>query len=120
MTKRDIARTAYNVNAAYCWSIGDHSFGPWEDAPEWQKNSCRLGVDFYLGNPKATPADAHKVWLAAKEVEGWQYGTSKNETLRQHPCMVPFHELPREQVVKDFLFKAVVDSLRHLLRVPGD
>lgn len=30
---------------------------------------------------------------------------------QEHPCMVPFAELPKEQQAKDFLFRAVVHAL---------
>ena len=120
MTKEDIARTAYNVNRVYCASLGDHSFGPWEEAPDWQKNTCRLGVDFHIGNPGATAAASHESWLAVKEVEGWKYGYKKDPEKKEHPCMVPFAQLPANQQAKDYIFKAVVDSLRGALPVqPG-
>ena len=117
LMKEDIARTAYNVNKAYCESLGDHSFGPWEEAPDWQKNTCRLGVDFHIGNPGATAAASHESWLAVKEIEGWKYGYKKDPEKKEHPCMVAFNELPANQQAKDFLFKAVVDSLRGALAI---
>lgn len=115
MTKEDIARVAYNVNRVYCASLGDQSFGPWEEAPEWQKNTNRLGVDFHIANPDATAAASHNSWLAVKESEGWKFGYKKDPENKRHPCMVPFDELPLNQQAKDYLFKAVVDSLRGLL-----
>lgn len=119
MTKKDIARIAYNVNRAYCKSLGDHSFGPWEEAPDWQKNTCRLGVEFHIANPDATPSASHESWFALKAAEGWKFGPIKDPGKKEHPCMVPFDRLPRQQQAKDHLFKAVVESLRRFLE-PGE
>ena len=112
MTKKDIAKVAYMVNRAYCESLGDHSFGPWEEAPEWQQKTCLLGVDFHIANPGASPSASHESWLAVKETEGWKYGPQKDPERKEHPCMVPFEQLPGTQQSKDFLFKAVVEALK--------
>ena len=115
MTREDIARTAYNVNRAYCEAMGDHSFGPWEDAPEWQRATCRAGVNFHLCHPEATPSASHESWFALKVAEGWTYGPRKDPEKKVHPCMVSFDRLPMQQQAKDYLFTAVVRSLRDFL-----
>ena len=50
--------------------------------------------------------------MAQKIEDGWTYGPEKNPDLKQHPCLVPFHELPREQQAKDYIFRAVVRVLK--------
>lgn len=115
MTREDIAKTTYNVNRAYCESLGDFSFGPWEDAPEWQKEANRAGVNFHLCHPEAAASESHESWFAQKVADGWVWGPQKDPGKKEHPCMVPFHRLPQAQQAKDFLFKAVVESLRGLL-----
>jgi hypothetical protein len=115
MTREDIARTTYNVNRAYCEALGDHSFGPWEEAPEWQKVANRAGVNFHLCHPDAPPSASHESWFAQKLADGWTWGSKKDPEKKEHPCMVPFEDLPADQRVKDYLFKAVVESLRGLL-----
>ena len=115
MTIEDIARVTYDVNRAYCKALGDDSFGPWDSAPEWQKETCRAGVKFHLENPDAPVSASHKSWLAQKVAEGWKYGPVKDAEKKEHPCMMPFAALPREQRAKDYLFKAVVESLRGML-----
>ncbi len=49
------------MNRAYCESLGDYSFGPWEDAPEWQKAANRAGVVFHLCHPEAPPSASHEL-----------------------------------------------------------
>lgn len=111
MQREDIARVAHEVNRAYCLALGDLSQPAWEDAPEWQKKSALTGVALHLDNPEASAAASHESWLAEKERDGWVYGPVKDPALKQHPCMVPFEELPIAQQAKDYLFRAVVHSL---------
>lgn len=105
-----IAKTCHCVNKAYCESIGDNSQPSWEDAPEWQKESAKSGVQFHLENPNSKPCDSHNNWLKDKEADGWVYGEVKDPEKKEHPCMVAYEELPKEQQTKDSLFIAVVRS----------
>jgi hypothetical protein len=63
---------------------------------------------FIKASPDTTPEDSHKNWLAHKVKDGWVYGPVKDVEKKEHPCMVPYEELPLEQRVKDYLFRAVV------------
>lgn len=106
-----IAKTAHEVNKAYCLALGDLSQPSWEEAPEWQKTSAINGVKFHLENPNAKPSHSHESWLKQKTEEGWKYGTVKNPETKEHPCFVPYEQLPTEQKVKDYLFIGVVKSM---------
>ena len=104
-----IAKMAHEVNRAYCQSIGDNSQLPWEDAPEWQRVSARMGVDLHsMGS--FGPEASHISWMNQKIDEGWKYGPVKDPEKKEHPCMVPFDQLPVEQQAKDFIFRAVVHA----------
>lgn len=107
-----IARVAHEVNRAYCQALGDFTQPQWERAPTWQRESAMDGVRFHLAEPNATPEQIHNEWLKAKEKEGWKYGPVKNPETKEHPCFVPYEQLPLEQRAKDYLFKGVVDALR--------
>ena len=111
MNDEQIARVAHEVNRAYCQAIGDSSQVPWEEAPEWQRNSAMLGVRLHSDNPDAGPQGSHASWMAQKVADGWTYGPEKRPDLKQHHCIVPFDQLPREQQAKDFIFRAVVHAL---------
>lgn len=108
-----IARICHEVNRAYCQSIGDYSQKPWEEAPEWQRESSRMGVDLHMMGVFG-PEASHISWMSNKVSDGWKYGPVKNEETKEHPCMVPFSELPREQQAKDFIFRAVVHAMKHI------
>ncbi len=103
-----IARFCHEVNRAYCEAIGDPTQVSWEEAEQWQRDSAVNGVTAVLSNPTGTPADSHANWLAHKEADGWTYGPVKDPAKKEHPCMVPYDQLPKEQRVKDYLFRAVV------------
>ncbi len=38
--------------------------------------------------------NVHEVWAKSRMEQGWRYGTERNDTLKQHPCLVPYEELP--------------------------
>lgn len=106
-----IARIAHEVNRAYCSATGDDSQPSWEDAPEWQRASAINGVKFHLSG-EHDPASSHESWLNQKTAEGWVYGLVKNAEKKEHPCMMPYEQLPVEQRVKDYLFRAVVHAFK--------
>lgn len=112
MNRNFLARAAHEINRAYCAALGDVSQAPWESAPKWQQDSALVGVDMHLANPDATPEDSHASWLAQKTADGWKYGPVKNAELKEHPCFLPYSELPTEQKAKDYLFRAVVHTLK--------
>ena len=106
-----IARVCHEVNRAYCQSLGDHSQLAWEDAPQWQRDSAVAGVAFIRDNPGAKPSASHETWLAQKKADGWKFGAVKDAEKKEHPCFVPYEELPTEQKAKDYIFGAIVRSL---------
>jgi len=112
MKIEQIAQVAHEINRAFCQSIGDGSQPLWEFAPDWQKESAINGVNFHLANPDAKPSNSHESWLKQKEIDGWKYGPVKDASKKEHPCFVPYEELPTEQKSKDYLFKQVVESLK--------
>lgn len=111
MCIESIAKVCHETNRAYCQSIGDNSQPKWVDAPDWQKQSAINGVKFHLENPDAKPSHSHGEWLKEKEATGWKYGPIKNPETKEHPCFVPYEQLPEEQKKKDSLFIAVVHAL---------
>lgn len=109
-----IAMMCHAINAAYCQSLGDDSQPSWDDAPDWQRNSAIAGVEMHLANPNATPEQSHESWYKQKEVEGWTYGEIKDAEKKEHPCFLPYNELPDAQKAKDYLFRTTVHLVKHL------
>lgn len=106
-----LAEVLHNTNRAFCISIGDNSQPLWENAPQWQKDSVYSGINFHLNND-VTPEMSHENWMADKLKDGWKYGPVKNPEIKEHPCMVPYNELPTEQRTKDYLFKSIIDTFK--------
>lgn len=113
-----IAMMCHEINRVYCITIGDKSQKPWDESPDWQKESAIKGVEYHLSNPTSTPADSHKSWLKEKEENGWKYGPVKDPEKKEHPCFVPYEELPEEQRLKDELFLSTVRQMDLLLPNP--
>ena len=111
MNNEQIAKVAHEVNRAYCEALGDSSQTAWENAPQWQKDSAINGVEFHRNNPKAGAEHSHNEWLEEKRCTGWKYGKIKNEIKKEHPCFVPYNELPVEQQAKDYIFRGIVHAL---------
>lgn len=105
-----IARVCHETNKAYCETVGDHSQKHWDEAEEWQRQSAINGVRFAIDNSDAPASAQHEAWLIDKEKDGWKYGPIKDPAKKEHPCCVPYADLPIEQRIKDYLFKHVVRS----------
>ena len=110
-----VAAVCHEANRALCACLGDYSQPTWGEAPEWQAQSAITGVVFNLINPDAPASASHDSWLAEKERDGWIYGPVKDPEKKEHPCYVPYEELPVEQQAKDHLFKAIVGALAPLV-----
>ena len=41
--------------------------------------------------------NVHDVWALGRISEGWTYGESRNDKLKQTPCLVPYDELPESE-----------------------
>lgn len=53
--------------------------------------------------------------MKEKEADGWKYGKVKDAEKKEHPCCVPYYDLPVKQRVKDSLFTGVVRAMKVLL-----
>ena len=45
--------------------------------------------------------NVHEIWAATRIEQGWIYGPERNDSLKHHPCLVPYSELPEEEKVYD-------------------
>jgi hypothetical protein len=111
MKTEQIAKVCHEANRAYCLGLGDDTQKPWEESPEWQRNSAIKGVRFHIKNPEASQSASHDEWLKLKQSEGWKYGKIKDVEKKTHPCFVPYDKLPKKQQKKDALFSAIIKAL---------
>ena len=45
--------------------------------------------------------NVHEVWAESRISEGWQYGEERSDVLKQHPCLVPYEDLPENEKAYD-------------------
>ncbi len=111
-----VARICHEANKTLCEAQGDYSQLTWNEAPSWQCESAIKGVQFCIENPNAPASANHESWMQQKIDDGWKYGPVKDAEKKEHPCMVPYEQLPDEQKAKDHLFKSIVDGLRPFIK----
>jgi hypothetical protein len=120
LTVEDIAKACHEVNRTFCASINDHSHPPWDEAPDWQKQSLIAGVQHVMDvdadkDKYVSAQDSHDRWMESKLREGWTYGPIKDPEKKQHPDLLPFDSLPKDQQAKDHIFLHTVRGLYHFV-----
>lgn len=110
-----VARACHEANRAYCIYLEDGSQLPWEQAGRAVWESMYDGVEFAVKEFRRTgiwpePSESHENWLRHKLAAGWTYAPEKNVEAKQHPCMVPYDELPLAQRAKDHVFISIVKT----------
>lgn len=45
--------------------------------------------------------NVHEVWAQSRIDQGWTYGEERNDTIKTHPCLVPYEELPEIEKAYD-------------------
>jgi len=67
MDIEQIATVCHEANRAYCATLGDSSQLPWNEAPDWQRESARKGVEFHVHELRsggmAVPSRSHESWM---------------------------------------------------------
>jgi ryanodine receptor 2 len=53
---------------------------------------------------------AHEVWASQRLKDGWQYGPKRNDATREHPCLVPYDQLPDSE--KQYDRNAALETLK--------
>lgn len=61
-------------------------------------------------------ANVHEVWSAGRIAEGWQYGITRDDDRKLHPCLVPYDELPENE--KEYDRNTAIQTLK-LIRKLG-
>lgn len=58
--------------------------------------------------------NVHEVWVRSRAEQGWRYGPLRDDLRKEHPCMVPYGELPEAE--KEYDRNTSVETLRFILR----
>lgn len=45
--------------------------------------------------------NVHEVWAATRIAQGWRPGPERSDERKEHPCLVPYDELPEQERTYD-------------------
>ena len=54
--------------------------------------------------------NAHDVWARQRLADGWRYGKQRDDGRKEHPCLVPYDELPESE--KQYDRNAALETLK--------
>jgi hypothetical protein len=57
--------------------------------------------------------NAHDIWASERLRDGWTFGPERDDAERQHPCLVPYAQLPERE--RDYDRTMVMGSIRAML-----
>ena len=58
--------------------------------------------------------NVHEVWAQSRLAQGWTLGAERSDTLKTHPCLVPYEELP--EVEKQYDRDTALGTLKFILK----
>lgn len=56
---------------------------------------------------------AHDIWARQRVADGWTWGPVRNDAARQHPCLIPYADLPDSE--KQYDRNAALDTLKAII-----
>lgn len=59
--------------------------------------------------------NTHECWAKERLQQGWQWGPTRDDARKLHPCLVPYEELSAEEKAYDRITSA--ETLRLILRL---
>lgn len=57
--------------------------------------------------------NVHDTWSVQRMAEGWTLGPERNDAKKEHPCLVPYEELPEAE--KEYDRRTAVNTLKAIL-----
>jgi ryanodine receptor 2 len=55
----------------------------------------------------------HDVWARGRIGQGWTWGPHRDDAAKQHPCLVPYADLPESE--KEYDRNTVVEALKAIV-----
>lgn len=59
--------------------------------------------------------NVHEIWAQKRISQGWSYGEKRNDTLKKHPCLVPYEELPETE--KEYDRNTALETLKLICKL---
>lgn len=66
-----------------------------------------------VGLTEKLAENAHDVWAAQRISQGWTFGQQRDDARKQHPCLVPYSDLPESE--KEYDRSAAMQTLKLIL-----
>ena len=63
-------------------------------------SEVQLGPDI-LELTERLAQNAHEVWARQRLADGWKHGPRRDDQKKEHPCLVPYEQLPESEKVYD-------------------
>lgn len=57
--------------------------------------------------------NVHEVWAAGRIADGWTWGPFRDDTLKHHPCLIPYDELTEAE--REYDRHTAVETLKLIL-----
>ncbi len=57
--------------------------------------------------------NAHEVWALGRYNEGWRHGPCRDDDRKEHPCLVPYRDLPESEKAYDR--RAAMETLKAIV-----
>ena len=59
--------------------------------------------------------NVHEVWAQSRLEQGWIYGKERNDALKQHPCLIPYEDLP--EIEKAYDRDTAIGTLKLMIKL---
>lgn len=59
--------------------------------------------------------NVHDIWAIGRINDGWTYGPERNDTLKQHPCLIDYADLPESE--KEYDRNTAMETLKMILKL---
>lgn len=66
-----------------------------------------------IGLTELLARNAHEVWAHTRLADGWRWGPARDDEKRQHPCLVPYEDLPESE--KEYDRVIAIQTLKTIL-----
>ncbi|HEV3146469.1 MAG TPA: RyR domain-containing protein [Gemmataceae bacterium] len=57
--------------------------------------------------------NAHDVWARQRLADGWTWGSQRDDKSKQHPCLIPYADLPESE--KQYDRQTAMETLKAII-----
>jgi hypothetical protein len=59
--------------------------------------------------------NTHDIWARQRIADGWKFGPARSDDTKEHPCLVPYDELPESE--KQYDRNTALETLKLIIAV---